>query len=439
MDLKIIPIIFVLSMVIFITPASAVSLAHMQSDINHLSELQAKHGFFAKIATFFFSLHVACEMPGFKKEMEESNQNVPEGSKLDDISDNTDEMLAYKNTKHNIIGKEISPITENQTSLSNETKTTPITVVTNQAEIDKTKNIIDINPPQACFNDITQMGGSFTKLKYINNELTNKTVQLIDPQGMLHYATVTSINNSTITLQTDKTVTTMNINDFKASYTGLTVQGVSLDNLYNAHVNQLNKEYVKLVGETSKHGVIAGICGLAFIAAIVLAVFGLYLLKSLYNARNIITKAEEIVNEQENILAVAADEPGPQIFVGDPPAPAPAVANPALRPFIRNAAGLIGFGAAALAINIAMDIVSGNLPDLFFSSVAYILIFAGVIGAFICLSFLTAELVMQSNETSEAKAVQVKTDNWLKWDKGNIKSDLNQTISNFNQTKNAII
>ena len=242
-----------------------------------------------------------------KKKKEVKGENGTDG---DLFRKNEEKILDRKNLlKYRNRGKAV-----NNTDTSN-----PSSNSTNSTLVVPSLSII----PQSC---ITHIDGiikflvgqglqvSYTQNNDINSSLIGKIVQIIDPNGNIHYVQILSLTNTSVIMNSGTGDKEYSLDEFTKSFTGITIKTNNdpqniLEQINNKEQTDLNQEktQAQTIHDKAKNQVIewSVIIGLAIILitiGVILAVtFGAQIIQSLKTAEKYITEIKDPAAFERNV------------------------------------------------------------------------------------------------------------------------------------------
>ena len=305
-------------LVVMITPACAVEMedvAHQAEKYNE--ESKKKHGFFGKIKLIAKGFKLVDTSKKAEKESEKKKKELQgeNGTDGDLFRKNEEKILDNKNLlKYRNRGKAV-----NNTDTSN-----PSSNSTNGTLVVPSLSII----PQAC---VTHIDGiikflvgqglqvSYTQNNGIDSSLIGKIVQIIDPNGNIHYVQILSLTNTSVIMNTGTGNREYSLDEFTKSFTGITIKTNNdpqniLEQINNKEQTDLNQAQTqaqtihdKARNQVIQWGILIGVSVVLIILGVILTmVFGSQLIASAkaapkYAARYTSVEAEEgILNEVNN-------------------------------------------------------------------------------------------------------------------------------------------
>ena len=238
-------VLFFIVVVVNIVPSFAVQMEQVADDAkDYNDESHKKMGFFAKIKFTVKGFHLINEAKNAEKDSKkEDKQNTDQSDKSTYDSkwnknkqEQTKNLLAFKNAKNTEIATIPGNITNNDTNnITNNTQSIPEECFTDA------NNIIT---QLAAFNITLTQSTELT----VSNTLTGKIVQIIDSNGHLRYLYVKSMDENKLTLIiNDEKEITMEMDEFKKSYTGIVLSNGDLidSKLIINKINELQKNDIQ--------------------------------------------------------------------------------------------------------------------------------------------------------------------------------------------------
>ena len=285
-----------------ITPACAVEMedvAHQAEKYNE--ESKKKHGFFGKIKLIAKGFKLVDTAKKAEKESEKKKKELQgeNGTDGDLFRKNEEKILDRKNLlKYRNRGKAV-----NNTDTSN-----PSSNSTNGTLVVPSLSII----PQAC---VTHIDGiikflvgqglqvSYTQNNGIDSSLIGKIVQIIDPNGNIHYVQILSLTNTSVIMNTGTGDKEYSLDEFTKSFTGITIKTNNdpqniLEQINNKEQTDLNQAQTqaqtihdKARNQVIQWGILIGVSVVLIILGVILTmVFGTQLIASAKAAPNFTAK-----------------------------------------------------------------------------------------------------------------------------------------------------
>lgn len=225
-NMKWICALFFIVVVVNIIPSFAVQMDQVADDAkDYNDESHKKMGFFGKIKFTVKGFHLINEAKNAEKDSKkEDKQNTDQSDKStydskwsDKQQQQTKNLLAFKNAKNT----EIATIPGNMTNNDTNNETSNTTTIPEECFTDANNIIKQLRPLYMTLTQSTEQS--------VSNALTGKIVQIIDSNGHLRYLYVKNMDENKLTLITnDEKEITMEMDEFKKSYTGIVLSNRGL-------------------------------------------------------------------------------------------------------------------------------------------------------------------------------------------------------------------